>query len=49
LHKDDPAIADPANWRGENLCGQAIMEVREELKEGQQTHPGVFTHLLKKA
>ncbi|SAK83422.1 Swarming motility protein YbiA [Caballeronia arationis] len=48
LHKDDPAIGDPANWRGENLCGRAIMEVREELKEGQQTHPGVFTHLLKK-
>jgi ribA/ribD-fused uncharacterized protein len=49
LHKDDPAIGDCANWRGENLCGRAIMEVRDELQAGQQAHPGVFTHLLKKA
>jgi ribA/ribD-fused uncharacterized protein len=49
LHKNDPAIGDPANWRGENLCGKANMEVREELKAGQRRHPGIFTHLVRKA
>lgn len=28
LNEDDPLILDPANWRGTNLLGQALMTVR---------------------
>ena len=28
---DDPGIEDPANWRGTNWLGEAIMKVREQL------------------
>lgn len=27
----DEGIEDPANWKGENLLGEAIMVVRREL------------------
>ncbi len=30
---DHPQIHHPANWRGENLLGYALMEVRDKLKE----------------
>ncbi len=32
LAEDDPAARDPANWQGQNLLGQALMAVREELR-----------------
>jgi ribA/ribD-fused uncharacterized protein len=28
---DDPLIFDPANWRGKNLLGEALMKVRDRL------------------
>lgn len=31
LHFDDDDILDESKWRGENLLGKALMEVREEL------------------
>lgn len=30
---DDPRIVDPANWRGTNWLGQALMDVRAVLRE----------------
>jgi ribA/ribD-fused uncharacterized protein len=33
LGEDDPLILDPANWRGKNLLGFALMAVREKLKD----------------
>lgn len=32
LAKTDPHIENPANWKGENLLGFALMEVRDELE-----------------
>ena len=32
LTRDDPAAADPARWRGLNLLGFALMNVREALR-----------------
>lgn len=32
LRADDPRIHDRATWRGENLLGEALMRVREELR-----------------
>lgn len=32
LRADDPRIHDPALWLGKNLLGQALMQVREELR-----------------
>lgn len=32
LRADDPQIHDPANWRGQNLLGVALMRVRAELR-----------------
>lgn len=32
LAKSDENIYNPANWKGENLLGFALMEVRDELK-----------------
>lgn len=32
LHATNPAINDPKKWKGENLLGFALMEVREHLK-----------------
>jgi len=34
---DDPRAQDPENWRGENLLGQVLEQVRTELLEEQQT------------
>ncbi|MDR1986223.1 MAG: NADAR family protein [Treponema sp.] len=33
LAKDDKKINDPNHWKGENLLGFALMEVREEIKK----------------
>ena len=33
LGMEDPRIADPNQWQGENLLGFALMEVRDLLKE----------------
>jgi ribA/ribD-fused uncharacterized protein len=33
LGRDDPAVADPARWRGLNLLGFALMQVRAQLRE----------------
>lgn len=35
MRQDDPAIADPANWKGRNLLGRAITQVRDELAAGK--------------
>jgi ribA/ribD-fused uncharacterized protein len=35
MDKDDKDILNPTNWRGENLLGFAIMEVRDILKANQ--------------
>lgn len=32
LAPDDPLAQDPANWRGQNILGKALMEVRAELR-----------------
>jgi ribA/ribD-fused uncharacterized protein len=32
LRADDPRIHDPASWRGLNLLGEALMQVRAELR-----------------
>lgn len=32
LGEDDPLILDEKNWRGQNLLGKALMNVREELR-----------------
>lgn len=32
LAEDDPDIFDPSKWRGENLLGQVLMQVRAELQ-----------------
>jgi ribA/ribD-fused uncharacterized protein len=31
IAKDDPVILDEANWRGQNLLGRALMQVRQEI------------------
>ena len=31
LRADDPRALEPAKWRGVNLLGQALMQVRDEL------------------
>ena len=33
LAEDNPAVDNPFLWKGENLLGFALMEVREELRE----------------
>jgi ribA/ribD-fused uncharacterized protein len=33
LSRDDPDAADPARWRGLNLLGQALMQVRSALRD----------------
>ncbi|WP_052721209.1 NADAR family protein [Actinoplanes rectilineatus] len=33
LTRDDPRAADPAQWRGQNLLGVALMQVRDILRE----------------
>lgn len=34
LAPSDPLAQDPANWKGANLLGRALMQVRDELREG---------------
>ena len=34
LAEDDPKALDPATWKGQNLLGKALMDVREMLKNG---------------
>ncbi|MGK5685139.1 NADAR family protein [Actinoplanes sp. URMC 104] len=34
LGRDDPAAGDPRRWRGTNLLGFALMDVREGLRRG---------------
>lgn len=36
---DDDNILDPANWRGQNLLGKALMSVREALRSLEPHHP----------
>ena len=31
LHADDPRAQDPNQWRGENLLGQILMDIRDRL------------------
>lgn len=31
MHQNDEGVANPSNWKGENLLGFALMEVRDEL------------------
>lgn len=31
LKQTDPKILDPANWRGQNLLGKALTQVRDEI------------------
>jgi ribA/ribD-fused uncharacterized protein len=33
---DDPRIEDPAEWRGENLLGFALLEARDILRERRE-------------
>ncbi|RYF96968.1 MAG: DUF1768 domain-containing protein, partial [Chitinophagaceae bacterium] len=33
LAADDPGIENPSNWKGENLLGYALMEVRDRLQK----------------
>jgi ribA/ribD-fused uncharacterized protein len=34
LHRDDPAIGDRKQWKGRNLLGKCLMEVRRHIREG---------------
>lgn len=34
LRADHPDATDPKKWRGQNLLGRALMEVREQLRAG---------------
>lgn len=36
LTRDDPALADPEQWRGQNLLGFALMKARAQLLEAPQ-------------
>ena len=33
MAKDNPDVQNPAKWKGENLLGFALMEVRDELRQ----------------
>ena len=37
LTEDNPAASNPLQWKGENLLGFALMEVREQLKEAARS------------
>ncbi|QOV08333.1 NADAR family protein [Bacillus phage Kirov] len=37
MHKDHPDVEDPKKWKGMNLLGQVLMEVREELRKQEET------------
>ena len=34
LAAEDPLATDPAQWRGQNLLGFALMEVRDQIRSG---------------
>jgi ribA/ribD-fused uncharacterized protein len=36
VYCDDPGITDPVNWRGTNWLGEAIMKVRDVLREEKE-------------
>lgn len=36
LGEDDPRALDPAQWKGRNLLGVALMQVRQLLRDGKQ-------------
>lgn len=36
MAEDDPLAQDPANWRGQNLLGKALMRVRETLRASKK-------------
>lgn len=36
LAEDDPRALDPKQWRGRNLLGYALMEVRRRLRAGEE-------------
>ena len=38
LGENNPLIHDPANWRGQNLLGRALMDVREMLRIGENAN-----------
>jgi ribA/ribD-fused uncharacterized protein len=40
LAQDDPGAADPTRWRGLNLLGFALMEVRDALDQEPTARPG---------
>uniref|UniRef100_A0A7S1QIY4 NADAR domain-containing protein n=1 Tax=Alexandrium catenella TaxID=2925 RepID=A0A7S1QIY4_ALECA len=42
LAPSDPSAQDPANWRGENLLGRALAQVREELRSLVLSQPPGF-------
>ena len=37
MNQDDEGIENPLNWKGKNLLGFALMEVRDILKEQDHT------------
>jgi len=41
LAPSDPLAQDPANWKGTNLLGKALMQVREELRARVLSHGDV--------
>jgi len=36
LRETDDLIIDPKNWKGRNLLGEVLMDVRQQLKEGKE-------------
>lgn len=46
LSKEDPLILDKNNWRGENLLGKALTQVREIIKEDILSGSSYGTHKI---
>ncbi len=36
---DDPDVSDASKWRGQNLLGRILMEVRDEIRQEMQSSP----------
>jgi ribA/ribD-fused uncharacterized protein len=53
LAKDSPLALEPRNWKGRNLLGEILMDVRRRIVEGAMDHskyfPGVDPTILKDA